>query len=552
MSRDSDPRLSQKLRGLERRYAILLHFSGSETLSVSIELRGDRDLSRFDPVRHRLQVGLRPYVKHPDLDELVPLAIEEALSQARWVEGGFDPEVYGCPVPLFEILEIARTVERIRHSPGVSLPRLELFLNLSCRRFLELRTFRKGAHYLLDPFFLGRCVFFRRENAEVIFPHHSFPFRCFLLKPISGFSKPGSYQAFLAAWDRTLEETGRLGSWEESARRGAIFHEEWRAVFEQSSVQRARSNGETLLSVESASVFSGTDAMPANWQGSGSSASSRSSGVDGRSRSELSGEPQRKKKESDGLGLESESGDWIRPAEIPVYEPGPDAGEVFPWDSELIRREVEGLLRFLKIGTREDHVDGLAGRLVPRKLSEPTFRVMRRPLDPRRPRDLRILAIVDCSLSMTGAPHYYATHLVRVLEESRIGQTFDIVACSTRYLFRLESRYLNRLMPDETDGFYTLVPFIETISGQYDLALVLSDCQNSQRSIESLRMLRRKMPTIGCYVLPSSLAEEATIPFEKIVEDGRQVFPQAFIHARTFHGLGRRLALYLNGLRKGW
>ncbi|MHB8544609.1 MAG: hypothetical protein ACYC9S_11505 [Leptospirales bacterium] len=549
MSRAHDPGISQKLRGLERRFAILLHFAGTETLSLSIELSAERDLSRLDRARRRLQVGLRPYVKHPALDELVPLAVEEALSQARWVEGGFDPELYGCPVPLFEILELGRILGRIRRSPTSShASGLALYLDLKCRRFLELRSFRKGPRYVLDPFFLGRCVFFRREKARISFPHVSFPIRCFLLKPVSGFSAPGSYRSFLAAWDATLADTGKLDSWEESARRGALFHEEWRSVFDQSPAQESRSSGQSIVSLDTSSPFSGTPAGPSNWQGNisrGNSGSSHGSG------NEPTGETKRKKEESSGLGLESESGDWTRPAEIPFFEPGPDAGEVFPWDTELIRREVEGLLRFLKIGIREDHVDGLTGRLVPRKLSEPTFRVMRRALDPRRPRDLRILAVVDCSLSMTGAPHYYATHLVRVLEESRIGQVFDIVACSTRYLFRLDSRHLNRLTPDETDGFYTLVPFLETISGQYDLSVVLSDCQNSQRSIESLQMLRRKIPTIGCYVLPSSMADEGATPFQKIVDDGRQVFPQAFIHARTFHGLGRRMALYLNGLRRG-
>ena len=123
------------------------------------------------------------------------------------------------------------------------------------------------------------------------------------------------------------------------------------------------------------------------------------------------------------------------------------------------------------------------------------------------------------------------------------------MACSTRYAFRLDPVHLNFLFPDETDGFYTLIPFLETISGNYDLAVVLTDCQNSERSLAALGKLRRSIPTVGCYVLPEDLGELAHVSFERIVEDGRRVFPRAFIHSRSFHGLGRRLALYLNAAR---
>ncbi len=552
MSRTLDPGLSGKLKGLERRFAILSHFSGSNPWSISIELSGKRDISRFDPSRHRMHVGVRPYVRHPSLEDLVPLAIEEALAQVRWKIDGFEPERYGCPVALFEILESGRIFPHLGNSPDSHhSDRLALFLELKCRRSLELLSWRRGSHFGLDPFFLGQCVLFGRLGVDFIPVDRSHPIRCFFLKPLAGFWKPSAYRAFLATWDATLSETS-LMSWEDSARKGAQFYEEWRSVFDRSPLlQQPRDQGGFSISgASSASGSSGSNDVPPDWKGSPPPAFSKIFRTEDRDESGSSGKREPTNEEFGGLGLESESGDWTRSAEIPFYEPSPEAGTVFPWDDQLIQREVDGLLRFLKIGIREDYEDGLTGRLVPRKLSEPTFRVMRRPLDPRRPRDLRLLVIIDCSLSMTGAPHYYASHLTRVLEESGIAQTFDLVACSTRYLFRLESRNLNRLNPDETDGFYTLVPFLETIAGQYDLALVLSDCQNSERSIEALQLLGKKIPTIGCYVLPSVVADAANIPFWKIVEDGRMVFPRSFIHAQTFHGLGRRVALYLNGLRK--
>uniref|UniRef100_A0A7C3QX85 VWA domain-containing protein n=1 Tax=Leptospirillum ferriphilum TaxID=178606 RepID=A0A7C3QX85_9BACT len=539
-----DPVLVGKLRGMERRYAILSHFGEGTGGKLSMVFRADRDYTGIDAGRGRLVIGLRPFVRHPRMEEVVPVVLEMALDQVRWQAKSFDPEKYGCPEPLFSILEQGKTLYRLETGTDPRFPRrIRLYARLKSERLLETDSFRRGRTFILDPYQLGQRVLLEQAGGIRSFPDQIYPVRMFLMKPLYGFGRRGSYRAFLADWRDLLAEVRHVQTLEETARRGALFREKWDRVFDRES----RTTGSLSIPAGHHADALPANPSPRNFQGK--SPSNENASRPERETLRQEDESGGKKKDGDGLGLESEPDTWTRGPEIPFMEPSPEALPVFEWNEALIRQEVDSLQRFLKIGLPQDVEDGLVGRLVARKLSEPTFKVMRRPLDPRRPRDLRLLVIMDCSLSMTGAPHYYGAHLVRLVEEARIGRVLDVVACSTRYAFRLDPRHLNLLMPDETDGFYTLTPFLDTIGGSYDLAVVLSDCQNSERSLEALGKLRRKIPTVGCYVLPENLGEMAEVSFERIAQDGKRIFPRAFIHSRTFHGLGRRLALYLNALK---
>ncbi len=542
-----DPDMSRKLRGMERRFAILSHY-GQQGIGggLSIEFRSDRDHSGIDSRRRRLVIGLRPFINDPQMEVVVPVVVDLAMDQARWQTLPFDPEAYGCPEPLFLLLEQRKTLWRMESDPSPRiLQRILLYAGLKSRRLDESDRFRKGKTFILDPYHLGQRVLLALSGGPESFPDHRYPVRAFLLKPFSGFARPGSYRKFLAGWNALFKEVDPSERFEETARRGALFREQWHKVFD----RHVRPTGSLAQSLGDLPESPPGNPAPRNFQGPPGE-NRKSSGPE-RSRPVPEEGGTGKKTGGEGLGLTEESDTGLRGPEIPYFEPSPDAVAIFEWNERMIQQEVDSLRRFLKIGLPQEVEDGLVGRLVARKLSEPTFKVMRRPLDPRRPRDLRLLVIMDCSLSMTGAPHYYGAHLIRLIESARISRVLDVVACSTRYAFRLAPVHLNFLFPDETDGFYTLIPFLETIRGNYDLAVVLTDCQNSERSLDALGKLRRSIPTVGCYVLPESLGDMAHVSFERIVEDGRRVFPRAFIHSRSFHGLGRRLALYLNMVRSG-
>ena len=540
-----DSELVRKLRGMERRFAILSHYGQQGNGGgLSIEFRADRDQNSIDPHRRRLIIGLRPFIDDPQMEAVLPVAVELAMDQSRWQTFPFDPEAYGCPEPLFLLLEQRKTLLRMEQDRSSrTFHRLLLYVRLKSRRMEKSDSFRKGKTFILDPYQLGQRVLLSLSGSPVAFPERLYPVRFFVLKPFFGFPRPGSYRKFLSAWTALFRDSDPAEGFEETARRGASFREQWHKVFD----RHLRPTGSLAQSLGDLPETLPGNPAPRNFQVS--PGDSRKSSGNAPSRPVRKEGEAGKKTGGEGLGLEEEAPSEQRGAEIPSFEPSSDAVAIFEWNEQMIRQEVDSLLRFLKIGLPQEVEDGLAGRLIARKLSEPTFKVLRRPLDPRRPRDLRLLVIMDCSLSMTGAPHYYGAHLIRLIESARIARVLDVVACSTRYAFRLEPIHLNFLFPDETDGFYTLVPFLETIRGHYDLAVVLTDCQNSERSLDALEKLRRSLPTVGCYVLPENLGEMAQVSFEQIVEDGRRVFPRAFIHSRSFHGLGRRLALYLNMVR---
>lgn len=541
-----DPAVSRRLKGLERRFSILASYTAGGTGTFRVQLRPDRDGGEFDRSRRLLMVGVRPFLGADRLADLSYLAVAETLGHALWQDSPFNPEADGCPRPLFELLETSRIHVSGAAGQSASGPfRTDYFSLRGVRAFPGRRAF-SGWLTIFDPYILGKKVLFRRSGALVPLPHEASPFLTRAFFPMSGFGGFRRYRDFVEGWDRAFGDAELAPSWDRVAMVGRLFFEEWKELFERKKTGRGirgmenRGAGGSAVSPERSPV-------PQAWKEGTRSGGKPTSPSHSQDRD--MGESGSRPDESGGLGLENDPSDLGRGAEIPFFEPGPSAGEVFAWDRELIRREVEGLLRFLKIGLNEETIDGLSGRLVAQKLASPTFRVMRKPLDPRRPRHLKVLVVVDCSLSMTGDPHYYSSHLVRVLREARIARAMDVVACSTRYLFRLNPGDLNRLVPDETDGFYTLMPFIEQISGEYDLSLVLSDCQNSRRSVEALKALRKKMPTIGCYVLPTEKAETPDLALSRIVEDGRSIFPRAFLYASSFQGLGRRVALYLNALR---
>lgn len=542
-----DPAVSRRLKGLEKRFSILASYSAEGTGTFRVQLRPDRDSGEFDRTRRLLVVGVRPFLGADRLADLSYLAVSEALGHALWQDFPFDPEAQGCPRPLFELLETSRihvsgTAGRASSDPF----RTEYFSLRGIRSFPKRRTL-SGWLSIFDPYVLGKRVLFRRSGAQVLLPHESSPILTRTTFRVTGYRGIARYRNFVEGWDRAFGEAEAALSWDGVARVGERFFEEWKDLFERKG-SGGGFQGRGEQAAGTSSVSRDRAPVPQAWRegkGSGEKPQARQ----GRGNPLDGAEEGTRQDDAGGLGLETDLSDLERGAEIPYYEPGPSAGEVFPWDLELIRREVEGLIRFLKIGLNEDTVDGLAGRLVAQKLASPTFRVLRKPLDPRRPRHLKVLVVADCSLSMTGDPHYYSAHLVRVLKDARIARTMDVVACSTRYLFRLDPADMNRLVPDETDGFYTLMPFIEQISGQYDMSLVLSDCQNSLRSVEALKALRKRMPTIGCYVLPTEDSPVQNLTLAKILEDGRTIFPKAFLYASSFQGLGRRVALYLNAMR---
>ncbi|EQD25744.1 MAG: hypothetical protein D084_Lepto4C00008G0002, partial [Leptospirillum sp. Group IV 'UBA BS'] len=252
-----------------------------------------------------------------------------------------------------------------------------------------------------------------------------------------------------------------------------------------------------------------------------------------------------------GLGAPMETADILRlHGEIPVFVPPARPREIFPWDQALIRSETKSLARFLKIGLEDMPLAGMTGRLISQKLVQPTLKVMNRPSPYREGgTELRILAIVDFSFSMDGWPHYYASHLTQVVHRSGVASTLDVIACSSRFQFRMNPDYLNLLQPDEMEGFQKLLPLIDRTGPLYDAAIVLTDCQISDKSAEALGLLRKKVLTIGCYVVPDEVDHVRGRPIELVIEDGRAMFPSTFLYSDTFHGLGRRLALTLNRMK---
>jgi hypothetical protein len=232
------------------------------------------------------------------------------------------------------------------------------------------------------------------------------------------------------------------------------------------------------------------------------------------------------------------------------FEPSPHAREVFPWDQGLIRSETKSLARFLKVGREDMPLAGMTGRLISQKLFQPTLKVMNRASPFKEGgTELRILAIVDYSFSMDGWPHYYASHLTQVIHRSGIATTFDVVASSSRFQFRVHPDHLNLIQPDEMEGFQNLLPMIDRFGHMYDAAIVLTDCQISDKSTQALDVLRKKVMTIGCYVVPDEVEHVRGRPIEMVIEDVRAMFPSTFLYSDTFHGLGRRLALTLNRMK---
>jgi hypothetical protein len=110
--------------------------------------------------------------------------------------------------------------------------------------------------------------------------------------------------------------------------------------------------------------------------------------------------------------------------------------------------------------------------------------------------------------------------------------------------------HLNLLQPDEMEGFHNLLPMIDRFGQQYDAAIILTDCQISDKSADALAVLRKKVMTIGCYVVPEEVQHVRGRPIEMVINDGRAMFPSTFLYSDTFHGLGRRLALTLNRMKQ--
>lgn len=196
-----DSALVRKLRGMERRFAILSHYGPGTGSGLSIEFRPDRDQNSIDLHRRRLLVGLRPFIGDSQMEAVVPVAVEMAMDQTRWQTLPFDPEAFGCPEPLFLLLEQRKTLLRMESDKSFrTSQRLLLYARLKSRRLEESDSFRKGKTFILDPYHLGQRVLLSLSGSQVLFPDRRYPARFYLLKPFFGFSRPGSYRKFLSAW----------------------------------------------------------------------------------------------------------------------------------------------------------------------------------------------------------------------------------------------------------------------------------------------------------------------------------------------------------------
>lgn len=183
-----DSALVRKLRGMERRFAILSHYGPGTGSGLSIEFRPDRDQNSIDLHRRRLLVGLRPFIGDSQMEAVVPVAVEMAMDQTRWQTLPFDPEAFGCPEPLFLLLEQRKTLLRMESDKSFrTSQRLLLYARLKSRRLEESDSFRKGKTFILDPYHLGQRVLLSLSGSQVLFPDRRYPARFYLLKPFFGF-----------------------------------------------------------------------------------------------------------------------------------------------------------------------------------------------------------------------------------------------------------------------------------------------------------------------------------------------------------------------------
>lgn len=554
------------LRSLERRLSILSsRFSGG--IPVRISLRFENDRPQWNSSARTLALGVRSLARHPEIPALLELLSMHELGKIRsgLRPDGEDAALLSLPPGLVTLFEDYRTdraqLKRLSLPPETFAPLYEALAPIRVKKKrLAINTFRHG----FDPFVLGEILLSKALGASSLLPHERHPLLVRSGIILSRYRLFGRYREFLGDFREAMERTAEAGSRAESLDHIWMFYNKWRKLFDRSGKGGRGPEGVSVRTPDSGGGGGGS--------GSGSGgggAFGRASGGKGKvqespppewdyrapdtthgygSEGGRGGQTSRTGK---GLGATQEAPSLLRmTGEIPLLVPPSHRQEVWPWDMGLILSETRSLARFLKVGFEETPLAGMTGRLIAQKLVSPTLKVMNRPSPFREgASELRILTIVDFSFSMEGWPHYYASHLAQVIALSKVASTFDIVACSSRFQYRMAPDELNLLQPDEMEGFQNLLPMIERTGHQYDAAIVLTDCQISDRSAEALAELRKRVLTIGCYVVPDTVEHVRGRPIERVVEDGRQMFPSTFLYATTFHGLGRKLALNLNRMR---
>ena len=559
-SRQSD------LRSLERRLSILSsRFSGG--IPVRISLRPDTDRPQWNSSARTLSLGIRSLAKHPVVPLLLELLSMHELGKIRSglrLEGE-EAELLSLPPGLVTLFEDYRTdrfqIQRLGLPPETFAPLYEALYPIRVRKKrLAINTFRQS----FDPFVLGEILLLKALGGAGQLPHERHPLLVRFGILLSRYRLFGTYREFLGDFREALDRTAEAGSREESLDRVWEFYAKWRKVFDRSGQGGRGPEGVSARNPDSGSAGGGSGSGSGGGGAFGRSSGEKEKGQEGpppdwdyRAPDTTHGygaEGGRGGKASPtgkGLGATQDAPSLLRMSgEIPLFIPPSHRREVWPWDLGLIRSETRSLARFLKVGFEDAPLAGLTGRLISQKLFAPTLKVMNRPSPFREgATELRILAIVDFSFSMDGWPHYYASHLAQVIALSKVASTFDVVSCSSRFQFRMAPDELNLIQPDEMEGFQNLLPMIERTGHQYDAAIVLTDCQISERSAEALAELRKRVLTIGCYVVPDTVEHVRGRPIERVVEDGRQMFPSTFLYATTFHGLGRKLALNLNRMR---
>ncbi|MHB8369569.1 MAG: hypothetical protein ACYDBP_07750 [Leptospirales bacterium] len=553
------------LRSLERRLSILSsRMSGGSP--VRIALRPDTDRLDWRASGRVLSLGIRSLLPHRDLSGVLELLALHELGKLRAslrLEGE-ESALLSLPaglVTIFEDYRSDRFQQRRLGLPEEAFGALyeSLFPRRVRQKRLAINTFRQG----FDPFVLGEVLLAKALGAGLLLPHERHPLLVRVGIVLSRYRLFGRYREFLGDFRESMEAVADANDRDESLSLIWEFYNKWRKVFDRSSRGGRGAEGVSVR-------------QPDPGQGEGSGSGSGGGGAFGKSSGSKKSDSDTPPPEwdyrppdithgyaSEGgkAGPASRKGSGLGAAqappppppmtgEIPPFSPPSHRREVFPWDTALIRSETRSLARFLKVGIEEAPLAGLTGRLIAQKLFQPTLKVMNRPAPFREgATELRILAIVDFSFSMDGWPHYYGAHLTEVIALSRVASTFDVIACSSRFQFRIAPDELNLLQPDEMEGFQNLLPMIERVGHQYDAAIVLTDCQISDKSADALAELRKRVLTIGCYVVPETVEHVRGRPIERVVEDGRQMFPATFLYATTFRGLGRKLALNLNRMR---
>ncbi len=561
---------SHDIRGIERRLSILSS-QYADGHPVRISVRPDTDKVVWNPAQRSLVLGIRSQISHPDLPEILRLMTLHELGKLRSGVKADPEEVYSVPAPIRTLMEEfrsdARQRDRLGLAPEVFAPLYDALLPV---RIKKKRVAINTLRMTVNPFVLGEVVLNREMGGHARFPHERFPLLLRMVVLLTRYRLYRRYREFLADWRAALELGRSARSRGEFMTVAWEFYAKWRKIFDRTREGGRTADGVSAKNPEHQVVDTGGSGGGRGGSPGGGGAFKEKGppeeGGENRppwdyrspetthgygSEGALLKKRGRASWNGSGLGADKESALTLQMhGELPTFLPSPHQRAVFPWDMAMIRLETKSLGRFLKVGLEDMPLAGMTGRLKSQKLNQPTLKVMSR-LSPFREggSELKILAIVDFSFSMDGWPHYYAAHLTQLIHRSGVASTLDVIASSSRFQYWIHPDHLNLLQPDEMEGFQTLLPLIDRIGHLYDAAIILTDCQISDRSADALSVLRKKVLTIGCYVVPEEVEHVRGRPIEFVIEDGKKMFPSTFLYSHTFHGLGRRLALNLNRMK---